>query len=471
MSSNLSDLSGSFEDLAETSHSDENVAKMSSLNLHDYEVESDSTEGEQEPDTSEGEAPDHQDLLSDEDEEISSSNQPLFPKLIYDIKGAVMNFGRVFNARYGTNHAPFFAGNLNEAIEEAFVAPGHPESDRKPLAIYLHSDDKDASASNVFPQKILCSETVSSLLSKQYVTWPFDMTSKYHQAVFYELISNTVCAEIKDEIQKIPVTKYPLLRKHNYRIDKDEKDVIKETDYIKKALGSDVKYFLDYQRPGKKSRNSGNTKFSGPPEVPSGGKKKSQQSKVTTIKLPKTTDVASFTDLSKFTVDVSSHPLTFRNVYEFSVNADSCFAFEFSLLREKQVAKNLKIVTANLRDNEIGLLLEHCISGCSSKVVDFVNPLNDFAPISRMINLFQCANELSCASLFILLKLTEKAQLEVQQFIAQNTAGSSEDSKDLCILVHNRKEDRVLKMSFSQQYKKHVTVKFLKITVEDVSIV
>uniref|UniRef100_A0A915CQ78 UAS domain-containing protein n=1 Tax=Ditylenchus dipsaci TaxID=166011 RepID=A0A915CQ78_9BILA len=346
MSSNLSEISNSFEDLAETSHNDENVATMSSLNLHDYEVESDSTESEQEPDTSEDEAPDHQDLLSDGDEE----------------------------KRYGYNHAPFFAGSLEEAIEESFVAPGRPENDRKPLAIYLHSDDKAASASNVFPEKILCSEKVSSLLSKQYVTWPFDMTLEHHQEVFYELISNTVCAEIKDEIQQIPIANYPLLvivvqekypafacifvqghdteseavenllvgldhfaanktrakenlyetrerqsllnvwleaqRKQNYCNSKDEKDVATEIDIIKKALVPDVKYFSDYQRPDVTSAGSGDAEYQF--SVPSSDSEPSvaeaharfKKSNVTTFTLPEPTDVESFTDISKFTVDV-----------------------------------------------------------------------------------------------------------------------------------------------------------------------
>uniref|UniRef100_A0A915CRA5 UAS domain-containing protein n=1 Tax=Ditylenchus dipsaci TaxID=166011 RepID=A0A915CRA5_9BILA len=488
MSSNLSNLSSSFENVPEASYTDENCETIgSSLNLRDYEMASNSNDSGEEVDTLEYEASDHTDLHSDTDEEKSYSKEPLFPKLIYDIKGAVNNFGKVFNARYGTNHAPFFAGSLEEAIEESFVAPGRPESDRKPLAIYLHSDDKAASASNVFPEKILCSEKVSSLLSKQYVTWPFDMTLVDHQEVFYELISNTVCAEIKDEIQRIPTAKYPLLvivvqekspafacifvqghdtesealenlligldhfaaninrtnkdtleikerkrllnvwlktqRKRNYCNSKDDNDVSTEVDYLSTFLAP-IEHFSDYRIPAETETNFGKTsyQFSVPSYLPAlpptsgssvapahtGFKKR----KMTSITLPETADVEGFTDLS-------------NDVYRFSVDIDSCFAFEFSLLREKRVAKNLKIVSENLSNNEIGLLLEYCIS------------------VRRLLNLFQCAPDLSSASLSIHFELTEKAQAEVQQLIVENEAEILEDGQDVFFLQGKNSHTRL----------------------------
>uniref|UniRef100_A0A915CQ16 Uncharacterized protein n=1 Tax=Ditylenchus dipsaci TaxID=166011 RepID=A0A915CQ16_9BILA len=73
-------------------------------------------------------------------------------------------------------------------------------------------------------------------------------------------------------------------------------------------------------------------------------------------------------------------------------------------------------------------------------MVVFVNPLNSFAPVRRLINLFRCVPDISSASLFIHFELTEKAQEEVLQLIVQNKAGSSEDGKEFCILAQAKKE-------------------------------
>jgi hypothetical protein len=58
----------------------------------------------------------------------------------------------LFLFRYGANFAPFFHGGLQEALTEAFDAPGRGAMERRPLAIYLHNDT--SVASNIFAQNV-----------------------------------------------------------------------------------------------------------------------------------------------------------------------------------------------------------------------------------------------------------------------------------------------------------------------------
>ena len=51
---------------------------------------------------------------------------------------------------------------------------------RKLLAVYLHHDD--SILTNVFCSQILCSETVVSYLTSNFVTWAWDLTSESNKA-------------------------------------------------------------------------------------------------------------------------------------------------------------------------------------------------------------------------------------------------------------------------------------------------
>uniref|UniRef100_A0A915DMJ5 Fas-associated factor 1/2-like UAS domain-containing protein n=1 Tax=Ditylenchus dipsaci TaxID=166011 RepID=A0A915DMJ5_9BILA len=45
----------------------------------------------------------------------------------------MQNFASVFESRYGSNFAPFYRGTVEEAMAEAFEAPGRDPVERRPL--------------------------------------------------------------------------------------------------------------------------------------------------------------------------------------------------------------------------------------------------------------------------------------------------------------------------------------------------
>lgn len=95
---------------------------------------------------------------------------------------AVEEFNKEFSERYGSLIPLFFLGSLEDAIKESLLLPA---SDRKLLAIYLHSDS--TIYSNIFCSTALCSEETISYLSLNFVLWPWDITLQKNEEYFYSL--------------------------------------------------------------------------------------------------------------------------------------------------------------------------------------------------------------------------------------------------------------------------------------------
>ncbi|CAJ0945605.1 unnamed protein product, partial [Mesorhabditis belari] len=127
--------------------------------------------------------PDDEDMLAESQQ--NEYTVPLIPKDYGDIYEAINNFITIFDVRYrngGISSKPplnFYHGTLQEAVQQAFDPVGKGVEERRPLALYLHHDR--GIASNIFPPKILCSESVSNLLRGQFVLWPWDVTEREHQ--------------------------------------------------------------------------------------------------------------------------------------------------------------------------------------------------------------------------------------------------------------------------------------------------
>uniref|UniRef100_A0A915CWP0 UAS domain-containing protein n=1 Tax=Ditylenchus dipsaci TaxID=166011 RepID=A0A915CWP0_9BILA len=114
-------------------------------------------------------------------------------------------------SRYGSNFAPFYRGTVEEAMAEAFEAPGRDPVERRPLAIYLHNDNSTSVASNIFAQNVMCSNEVSSLLKRQFLLWAWDMSEKENRKKLYEWFSVSAMSDVSESIKTIHRSKYPLL--------------------------------------------------------------------------------------------------------------------------------------------------------------------------------------------------------------------------------------------------------------------
>jgi hypothetical protein len=135
---------------------------------------------------------------------------PLIPTDFSSISEAMQNFVAVFESRYGVNHPHFQTGTFQQALIEAFEAPGRDIMERKPLAVYLHNDN--SIACNIFAQAVLCEPTVSALLKGQFVTWAWDVTQKENRDKLFEWVMTTNNGgDIVEHVRRIQTAHYPLL--------------------------------------------------------------------------------------------------------------------------------------------------------------------------------------------------------------------------------------------------------------------
>lgn len=124
------------------------------------------------------------------------------PEGIEDETMAAIHFADRFAQRYGDCHPMFFQGSLDDAMKEACHQPAknvrHSISSRykntfyhtlflqrKLLAVYLHHDG--SISTNVFCSQVLCTESVVSFLTSNFIIWGWDLTlpSNYHKYVQY----------------------------------------------------------------------------------------------------------------------------------------------------------------------------------------------------------------------------------------------------------------------------------------------
>ncbi|XP_013397035.1 FAS-associated factor 1 [Lingula anatina] len=146
------------------------------------------------------------DDIYDEDVPMSRKLVPLMPDDVGDEVAALEHFSRVFAERYGDIHPVFFIGKLEDAIKEALACKA---KDRKLLAIYLHHDS--SILANVFCSQILCSESVVSFLSNNFITWAWDLTSEANKAKCLTMCTREFGSMAAQTVRDFKTDNLPLL--------------------------------------------------------------------------------------------------------------------------------------------------------------------------------------------------------------------------------------------------------------------
>jgi hypothetical protein len=120
--------------------------------------------------------------FSHDDSARKAMKEPLIPETCVEVTEALQFFTSRFEGRYGAMHPLFFIGALKEAVREATSGVGT----HKPMLIYLHHDA--SILSNIFCSNLLCSESVVSYLTSNYITWAWDLTSPRHRKQLLDMI-------------------------------------------------------------------------------------------------------------------------------------------------------------------------------------------------------------------------------------------------------------------------------------------
>lgn len=136
----------------------------------------------------------------------SKKIQPLMPESTNDERSAVCHFEREFANRYGECHPSFFQGSFSEALQSSCQRPA---KDRRPLAIYLHHDS--SVLTNVFCTQLLCSETVVTYLTLNFITWAWDITHDSNKASLLGTFSQNFGVGAASTIRNIPLDHLPAL--------------------------------------------------------------------------------------------------------------------------------------------------------------------------------------------------------------------------------------------------------------------
>jgi len=133
-------------------------------------------------------------------------SRPLMPEGIEDEAMAAIHFSEGFSGRYGHCHPMFFQGSLDDAMKEAVLQPAR---DRKLLAVYLHHDG--SVSSNVFCTQVLCSESVVSFLSANFIIWGWDMTFNSNRTQLLDMIARHFDSLASRTLRGMDPDKLPLL--------------------------------------------------------------------------------------------------------------------------------------------------------------------------------------------------------------------------------------------------------------------
>nr|CAH0098300.1 unnamed protein product [Daphnia galeata] len=135
-----------------------------------------------------------------------SRPQPLMPEGIEDEAMAAILFAEGFAQRYGPCHPMFFPGSLDDAMKEACHQPAR---DRKLLAVYLHHDG--SVSSNVFCTQVLCSESIASFLTANFIIWGWDLTATSNRQRLLNTIARHFDSLASRTLRNFEVDKLPLL--------------------------------------------------------------------------------------------------------------------------------------------------------------------------------------------------------------------------------------------------------------------
>ncbi|XP_067929267.1 FAS-associated factor 1-like isoform X2 [Watersipora subatra] len=154
------------------------------------------------------------DMMSDDHDIdiMEMSRQPvasahMIPRDMVDPKEATSHFNKEFVRRYGGHSKPlFYEGSFKEVTDNALQCPA---ADRRLLAVYLHHDE--SIAVNVFCAQVLCSETVSTYLNNNFVTWGWDLTLEANKNRFVEMFEVVVGKQATDVVKHLSTDKLPVL--------------------------------------------------------------------------------------------------------------------------------------------------------------------------------------------------------------------------------------------------------------------
>lgn len=143
--------------------------------------------------------------IDDDMFQASSSKriQPLMPEDVSDEASAVSNFDKEFENRYGICH-PSFHGSLADALQ---ASCHQPAKERRPLAIYLHHDA--SVLTNVFCTQLLCSETVVSYLTLNFVTWAWDLTFESNKTFLLAILSQHLGMAAANTVKNLTLDSLP----------------------------------------------------------------------------------------------------------------------------------------------------------------------------------------------------------------------------------------------------------------------
>ncbi|CAL1270345.1 unnamed protein product [Larinioides sclopetarius] len=129
--------------------------------------------------------------------------QPLMPEDVSDEVVAISHFEKEFENRYGTCH-PAFQGTLAEALQGSCHQPA---KERRPLAIYLHHDA--SVLTNVFCTQLLCSETVVSYLTLNFVTWAWDLSFESNKTFLLAILSQHLGMGAANTVRNLGLNSLP----------------------------------------------------------------------------------------------------------------------------------------------------------------------------------------------------------------------------------------------------------------------
>lgn len=130
----------------------------------------------------------------------------LIPENIEDENSALVHLNMEFITRYGDCHPIFFQGTLSDALLHSCQRPAN---ERKPLIIYLHHDS--SVLTNVFCTQLLCSETIVTYLTQNFVTWGWDLTHEINKTRFLTAVTQQLGVVAANAIQNIAVDHLPAL--------------------------------------------------------------------------------------------------------------------------------------------------------------------------------------------------------------------------------------------------------------------
>lgn len=134
----------------------------------------------------------------------SKKPRPLMQDNIEDEAEAVSQFSQEFENRYGPCHPHFFAGTLAEALQSSCQKPA---KERRPLIVYLHHDA--SVLSNVFCTQLLCTETISTYLTVNFLTWAWDLTFNSNKTRFLSSVTQHLGVTAASAIRQIALNDLP----------------------------------------------------------------------------------------------------------------------------------------------------------------------------------------------------------------------------------------------------------------------